>query len=83
MYVPKLGQLVGIGVTVGVGVTVTATVLVILTISEDIVPANKTTTTKKELINYAPIHISQKKKKKSSVLLFNVCQRKLHEITFV
>ena len=47
MYVPELGQMVGVGVTigvgivVGVGVSVTVTVLVIVMISEN-VPVHKT-----------------------------------------
>ena len=49
IYVPKLGQLVGVGVyagvgvVVGVGVTITVTVLVIVTISDNVVSAHKTT----------------------------------------
>ena len=49
IYVPKIGQLVGVGVSagvgvvVGVGVTITVTVLVIVTISDNVVSAHKTT----------------------------------------
>ena len=49
IYVPKLGQLVGVGVSagvgvvVGVGVTITVTVLVIVTISDNVVSERKTT----------------------------------------
>ena len=63
MYVPKLGQLVGVGVTEGVGVvvgiavTVTVTVLVTVNISENIVPTHKTT--EKKLMHYVPIYTAR------------------------
>ena len=68
MYVPKLGQLVGVGVNVevgavvGVGVSVTATVLVTVTISENVVPADKTI--QKKVRQFVPIHSSNKKKER-------------------
>ena len=78
VYVPKLGQLVGVGAgvtvgvgaVVGVGVSVTITVLVIVTISENVVPADK------KVMHFVPIHFSKKKRKEcfreSDIMLLDV-----------
>ena len=65
MYVPELGQMVGVGVTIGVGVVagvgVSVTVTVPIVMISDNVPAHKTI---KKVMQFLPIHSSNKKKER-------------------
>ena len=65
MYVPELGQMVGVGITIGVGVVagvgVSVTVTVLIVMISDNVPAHKTI---KKMMQFVPIHSSNKKKER-------------------